>query len=390
YIPLDDYLADNPVWNALPEDFKSLFEVDGHIYAIPASVSEGVQKARVFNNEALQKTGVTVTDLNSFLAFAEAYRKKTGNPADSSLISDVTDILNAFGLYPGTDEQIPFSYDPTADCYVDWLTKPNAVEALEYIWKLNNSKSLCDKDAEELAELFNSGILASQYVPYYDYNNCTEILTLNPEYPQALYTQTNGFAMTADTPQPKETVNLLVDMLFGSEQSYLDCWLGSDNYILNSDGTLTIKMSTDSEGNAVYPCAPNLAGGLTELVPFSDANISYIQSGDDGTDIGTDVDAKNKARLKMFSNSLENGSLVKIPSEYQVIQSATYNAKWEDVAHRYYQDIILYTIYFPGFNDKTIQQIVDEYKAAMLELGGNDMLDEMNAAIGKKTAYYYG
>jgi len=82
YIPLDDYLADNPVWNALPEDFKSLFEVDGHIYAIPASVSEGVQKARVFNNEALQTAGVTVTDLNSFLAFAEAYRKKTGNSVD--------------------------------------------------------------------------------------------------------------------------------------------------------------------------------------------------------------------------------------------------------------------------------------------------------------------
>ena len=92
YLPLDDYLADNPVWNSLPEDFKTLFEVDGHIYAIPASVSEGVQKARVFNNEALQKTGVTVTDLKSFLAFAEAYRKKTGNPANSSLISDIADI----------------------------------------------------------------------------------------------------------------------------------------------------------------------------------------------------------------------------------------------------------------------------------------------------------
>jgi len=39
YIPLEDYLADNAVWNALPDDFKSLFEVDGHIYAIPASVS---------------------------------------------------------------------------------------------------------------------------------------------------------------------------------------------------------------------------------------------------------------------------------------------------------------------------------------------------------------
>ncbi|HPS34439.1 MAG TPA: hypothetical protein PK854_04155 [Oscillospiraceae bacterium] len=390
YIPLDDYLADNPVWNSLPEDFKSLFKVKGHIYAIPASVSEGVLKARVFHDEALLTAGVTVTDLNSFLAFAENYRKKNGYPVDSSVFSGVTDILNAFGLFPGTDEYTPFSYDPTADCYVDWLTKPAAAGALEYIQKLNNYKSLAWKNAEQIDELFNSGMLASRYVPYYDYINCTEVFTLNPEYPQMISTEIRGFAMTADTPQPKETINFLVDMLFGSQQCYLECWLGSDNYILNSDGTLTIKMSTDSEGNAVFPCCPNLASGLTELFPFSDANISYSQSGDDGTDIGTDADAKNKARLKMFSDSLENGSLVKIPQEYQVIQSAAYDANWNEVATRYYVDIILHAIE-PTFKfDKTVQQLVDEYKAAMLALGGNQMLDEMNAAIGKKTAYYYG
>lgn len=386
YLPLDDYLADNPVWNALPEDFKSLFEVDGHIYAIPASVSEGVQKARVIHNEALQKAGVTVTNLKSFLAFAENYRKKTGYPADSSVFSDLTDILNAFGLYPGTSEYIPFSYDPTADCYVDWLTKPAAVEALEYIRKLNNSKSQFGKDAEQLDGLFDSGILASRYVPYYDYKNCAEVLTLNPEYPQVLSTETIGFAMKTDTPQPKETINLLVDMLFGSQQCYLDSWLGSDNYILNSDGTLTIKMSTDSEGNPVPPCVPNLTGGLSELFPFSDADISYSQSGDSGID----VEAKNKARLKMFSDSLENGLLVKIPPEYQVIQSATYEANASEVAGKYYRCLRGAIIYPDLYPDKTVQQIVDEYKAAMLDLGGNQMLDEMNAAIGKKTAYYYG
>jgi len=92
----------------------------------------------------------------------------------------------------------------------------------------------------------------------------------------------------------------------------------------------------------------------------------------------------------MFSDSLENGSLVKIPQEYQVIQSAAYDANWNEVATRYYVDIILHAIE-PTFKfDKTVQQLVDEYKAAMLALGGNQMLDEMNAAIGKKTAYYYG
>ena len=32
----------------------------------------------------------------------------------------------------------------------------------------------------------------------------------------------------------------------------------------------------------------------------------------------------------------------------------------------------------------TVQQIVDQYRLDMLNMGGNQMLDEMNAAIGKK------
>ena len=92
----------------------------------------------------------------------------------------------------------------------------------------------------------------------------------------------------------------------------------------------------------------------------------------------------------MISDSLENGSLIKIPPEFQVIQSATYEEKASEVVGKYYM-CLRGAIYYPGVEpDKTVQQLVDEYKAAMLELGGNQMLDEMNAAIGKKTAYYYG
>ncbi len=384
YMPLEGYLADNPTWNALPEEFRSRFEVDGHIYAIPASVTQGVQKARVFQDQSFQKAGVTVTNLETFRDFASAYRVKTGNTVSSTYLSEVTDILNAFGLYPATDEYTPFNYDPTADCFVDWLTKPAAVSALEYIRELNSAKAINYMTSQEITDLFHYGNLASEYVPYYDYENCAEVLTLNPEYPQLISAEVNGFALTVNTPQPKETVNLLIDMLFGSEQNYLDCWLGSENYALNSEGMLTVKMAQDSEGNTVPPCIPNLAGGLSELFPYSDANISYSKSG------GNSADAQNKARLKLFGDSLANGSLVAIPPEFQTIRSAAFDAAAEKVAGSYYS-CILAAICYPSLNpDKTVQQFVDEYKAKMLKRGGNDMLDKMNAAIGKKTAYYYG
>ncbi len=387
FLPLDDYLADNSIWNALPEDFKSLFTVDGHIYAIPASVSVGVQKARIIHDEAMEKAGITVTDLDSFRDFALAYVKKTTYPTGNcAMMSDITDILNAYGLYPGNDSFIPFSYDPIEDCYVDWLTKPAAVETLEYLRNLLNAKALYMASSNQMSTAFNYSVLASKYVPYYDYDKCTELLTLNPEYPQVLSDEIRGFAMTKGTPQPKETINFLIDMVFGSEENYLECWLGSsDNYVLNSDGTLTIKMAEDSQGNAVPPCIPNLTSGLSQLFPFSDEKIIYSQNSD-GTDSNS-VAAKNKARLKMYNDSLENGSLVIIPTELQWIKSVVYKKHASNVGKLYYnccRDVVY------GRPDQTVQQIVDEYKAALLDLGGNQMLDEMNAAIGKQTAYYYG
>ena len=186
--------------------------------------------------------------------------------------------------------------------------------------------------------------------------------------------------MTVDTPQPKETINLLIDMLFGSEQNYLQCWLGSaENYTLNSDGTITIKLVQDSGGNYVAPAMPNLASDLSDIFPCSDADLIYNNNAE-----------KNEARLKVLNDSLKNGLVVEIPLAYQMIKSPTYDAGLTgtetDIGFLYIA-CFFNAIYNP---DKTVQQIVDEYKAAMLALGGNQMLDEMNAAIGKTTAYYYG
>jgi hypothetical protein len=142
----------------------------------------GVQKARIIHDEAMEKVGITVTDLDSFRDFALAYLKKTAYPTGNcARLSDVTDILNAFGLYPGNDPFIPFSYDPTEDCYADWLTKPAAVGALEYVQNLFKAKALYLESSNEMSTAFNYGFLASEYVPYYDYDKCTELLTLNPE-----------------------------------------------------------------------------------------------------------------------------------------------------------------------------------------------------------------
>ncbi len=381
-VPLEDYLADNPIWNALPEDFKSLFEVDGHIYAIPTSFFRTLN-IRVIHNEASEKIGIPVTDLNSFRDFALAYTKETEYPAiGSTAASDLTDILNAYGLYPGNSEYVPFAYDPKEDCYVDFMTKGAAVEAFEYLRELYKGGAISTKNYG----IKSVDLIASNYRGYSDYDKYTEIFTLNPEYPKVAATYRRGFAMTNDTPQPQETVNFIVNMLFGSEQNYLECWLGSpDHYILNSDGSITFKLVKDTKGNYIHPGMPNLAGGLSDIFPYSDANIFYSQDGVIDMETTTSY-GKYNSILKQQNDLFKSGAVVEIPLKYFVLHSKAYDARKTDIG-------LLYSEYFEKAitsSDQTVQQILDEYKAKMFNLGGNQMLDQMNAAIGKKTAYYYG
>ncbi len=386
YMPLDDYLADNPVWSALPEDFKSHYKINGHIYAIPTSVSL-IQNVRIIHNEAIEKTGIAVTDLDSFRDFALNYIQNAKKVTGRATISEVADILTAFGLYPGKDAFVQFNYDPTADCFADWLTKPAAVDALEYLRELTNAGALTYR--YDATDFFKMELWASKYAPYFDYSGCTEMLTLNPEFPQVAFTDMKGFAMIKDTPQPKETLNFFIDLLFGSEQSYLECWLGSsDVFVQNGDGTITVAMTQDVADNFVVPAMPNLTGGLSGIFPYSYTDMIYSENGTAATI--SEIEA-HKAQAKLINDSLQDGSVIQLPPEYQIIQSATYNGYTATDGNTNNLYTLYSRCYFDAIHsDQTVQQIIDEYKKQMLAMGGNQMLDEMNAAIGKKTAYYYG
>ena len=130
---------------------------------------------------------------------------------------------------------------------------------------------------------------------------------------------------------------------------------------------------------------PNLAGGLSDIFPYSDANIFYSQDGVIDMETTTSY-GKYNSILKQQNDLFKSGAVVEIPLKYFVLHSKAYDARKTDIG-------LLYSEYFEKAitsSDQTVQQILDEYKAKMFNLGGNQMLDQMNAAIGKKTAYYYG
>jgi len=347
----------------------------------------------MITDEALEETGITVADLQSFSDFAKAYTKSTGKAvATSYYLEYLTDILNAFGLYNmNYTLNTSFSYDPTEDCCVDFLTKDAAVDALEYLRELYQAGALdiSFDDSVDVYTDFNDGISCTVYGQYFDNENCTEILTLDPEYPQIALTSEYGFVMAKDTPQPEETINQFINMLFGSEESYLECWLGSsDTYILNSDGTVTVKMPQNADGNFEYPPMPNLTGGLTDIFPYSDANIFFSQDGVIDEESKTEADEYND-RFTLLYDSFEKGVIVEVPAFYQTTVK-------NEISTAINNDHYIQTLYMSYIKSAitsskyTVQEVVDGYREEMLNLGGNALLDQINAAIGKTTAYYYG
>ncbi|HOP10682.1 MAG TPA: ABC transporter substrate-binding protein [Oscillospiraceae bacterium] len=385
-VPLEDYLANNAVWNALPEELKATFEYQGHIYAIPTSVSRSIS-VRYIDNEALDQINIPVTDLDSLKRFAVAYSEANGQSAlYSYYLSQIEDVINAFGLYSANIYSSPFGYDPGEDCFLDFLTKGSAINALEYLRELCQAGALViTKDYSAPSESFSDGTCPTYYGGS-DKEDCTIVWTLNTAYPRILNNMVDGFVMAKDTDQPQETVDLFVNMLFGSESNYLECWLGSsDNYILNSDGTITIKMVQNADGSYTYPCTPDLTGKLTDIFSYSDANIYYSQDGVVVTDSESDAGEANQYYQTLY-NLLQTRGIMKIAPVYSLFSSPSYFSSTKDIRYLY-QKCIWEAI---TDTDYTVQEIVMQYRLDLLNMGGNQMLDEMNAAIGKETAYYYG
>ncbi len=385
-LPLEDYLADNPTWNALPEELKSMFAIDGHIYAIPASINRRAG-ARFVSEESQRQTGITVSDLDSLKEYAAALSRIDsfeGTPIGSDRLYNLIDVLNAYGLYVDLENSLPVTYDPVEDCVTDFLTKDTAISALEYLRELY-AQGLLEVNfdgAVSAYRKFNAEkAYASFYTSYYDRDDYTEIFTLNPAYPQVLGEYVKGYIMTKDTPQPKETLNFLVDMLFGSEDNYFECRFGSpERYSENSDGTLTLHLTEMPDGSYGTPPMPNLVGDLPGLFSGSGGNVYYSRNG-----VVKDAEV-TKAYYDSIDQALANGTLTTVPISLRFIRLFDYFISQRDIYRLYLQCI---NVAVTG-EHTPVADIVDEYRTAMYDMGGNELLDAANAAIGKQTAYYYG
>lgn len=433
-LPLDDYLKDNTAWLSLPKEMREMYEINGHIWAIPSSYYYNCE-TRTYRTDWLETLGMEMpTDLTGFKAFCEAVLasdaiEQTPVAATADL-SWAVDILAAFGVYIDADGRLPYAYDPDADCFADGLLSENAVAAFEYLRTLYQEGAIClymdTLTYDDVWDEMESGNFGTWYgditsgkYGYGMYVAADQIYEETTVYPtaqddweqltnlfvelvalsgdsagsgkQLLYPESRPYVLLSTTAQPAETINFFVDMLYASEANYLECRVGlGDNYVYNADGTISLKMILDTDasseaGESVYISRhqAGLVGRVDGLYAGSEAFII------DTTDEFLISSQKELAAYKksMIQAALNDGTAVKTNIKYSAPQSSFLinEDNYTAICTNFYN---FFTAAITG-TSRSVESLLSEYKDEMEKLGATQVLTQANEAVGKTTAQRY-
>lgn len=416
-LPLDEYLADNKAWQALPESYRTYFETDGHLWAIPMTINDNTLYTSV-RTDWLQKAGKilptnTAELLEAGKAFLATDANGNGNKSDDYLIGDQygisTQVMNAFGLYMQSGSSI--AYDPTEDCIVDALFKPQAAEALSYLraqytsglinsydYATTNSSNIQAGKYGSIQTAFgqqasNSSRWLYQNDEKYKNKNAADLQAdegfyeaatalyqtlppLSDQYPLAMTMSGAGYVLTKDTKNPKAVANAFADMLFGSVQSYLNCTLGvSEAYTIGSDHVIVRNFA--NETNRTYYPAPNLINVNTMGILPDDSFV--VRSSPDTAQIQLQREKEQKqVKDDYIERYTKTGQLVQIPPFYGV-QSVTLQTYMTFIRSEYV------TLFANLLNpERSIDDLLNNYRTKVRDnYHIEEIIKEANTAIGK-------
>lgn len=284
-LPLDEYLKDNKVWNSLPAEYRETFEFEGHIWAIPNS-GEAYQRVFSIRKDWLEAVNMEMpTNTAELLEVGRAFMRLDANKngkADDYLLGGYPTaifgpVFDAFGCYSNDDYSF-IAYDPSMNCMVDNMFKPQAKEALQYIRTLYSEGLIDPLSATDPSTSYENmfdgeyGLVVSNVTggKYYsglnwvkkhakevlghDFNETNDadlkyalgifeaLPPLSDEYTIPYQSRELGYVLAAVTDQPKQTINAFVDMVLGSKQSYMECYYGlPERYSFTSDNGVLLQ-----------------------------------------------------------------------------------------------------------------------------------------------------
>jgi len=432
-LALDDYLADNESWQALPEEFRDTFKIDGKIYAIPysegniAGSGSDLNMELAVNTQWLSQLGLempkTLEDFETVgKQFAQNDMNGDGVVGNDYLLGFFNPVYNyhimqAYGLYFDPSTAASIGYDPTLGSMADALFKDNAESALTYLRQLF-SEGLIDPDS---ADYYNydsiySNISAGKYGTILltdaqslleaglnyaagNYERITgktydptdpDVLAwaadvyeplppLSDEYPltcsgsDSLY----GYVLAAGTEMPEEVINRFVDLCYGLySTTYLECNFGNA-YTLQSDGSCIVAgysaLYGIGIGSAELNAYPNLGGYYKNAL----GEDFLVATGKSGSVDYAKILAGVKQEIAGYIDKYEaEGLLVEAPVNDSP-SGKTYVQSCSVIRHSFTD---LFNSLAAG--DEPVSDILNVYREKMTLYGIADILQESNDSLG--------
>lgn len=404
-VPLDDYLKDNEHWNTMPEEYRNAYRIDGKVYAIPAGYGGGFF-TRSFRKDWLDQLGIdtpkTVDELyEAARAFTEDDPDQNGIDDTYGLTSskfwNLQDIFQAFGARLSNTGDTPIAWDPVSGLWQDSMLKPEMADALAYIKKLYDhgylDPNFMTNDGNSMREKLLTGEAGSMF--YWATHShrfsatkkvadpdaqWVEIPALKGRQTAMLNDRVMGgliYVLVKGTPQPQETVNAFIDILF-DEDKYFMFRYGIEDVTYRRDGK-TILIQTDPNTGQPY----DIAGLADEMPGFSRFEYPWCYD-------GTPEDIRLSKSLidlerELLEEASRDGLIFNINNAaYDSPLSRVYSIKSAEVMKAFESEAGMAI-----FGVKPIEQALADYRQKMKELGADRILEEANEAIGRTANQKY-
>lgn len=405
------YIKDNPVWNKLSKMMRSQYMVGDKVLGIATGAVVNAF-GRSMRKDWLDKLGLpvprTIDDLYKVVKAFTLNDPDGNGKADtygmtSSGVWNIQDIFQSFDAATNNVGGNCVTIDPNDGLrWYDNMLKPGAVDALNWLADCYANGYL-DKETftntgNDMRARMNSGKYGSNYY-WYHYGAAYEAQVIKI-VPEAKFIVLDGltsprlsknvnpaggsgspWVLIAGTKEPGKVINAFINIFYGDETGHFAGRYGVPDMMWKMVGGNFVQIQYMPDGKSRYSTP-----GITdegELFPGTKYDIGLIN---ELPAAKTTRMATVKAKADWFANGYKNGMLWESPNELRSPKSKKYSEIAADIDKLFVEAVTKAVT-----RQATAQEAIASYRKSVKAIGGQQALDEANAAVGLKSnpAYNY-
>lgn len=384
-LAINEYVKDNTYFNQLPESIVQPFKINENVYAIPSG-NYCNPSVRLFNKEFLEKTEsevpTTLSELQEVLLRVK--KQKLGAPLiinGNNYMFSIKDIFYASGCYPSYTGFSSISYDPLTKAYEDYMLKPEAISAFNYLSYLLDNQLAIVGNVSNLDSFVKSDVSSGSYydtVWNYDediqdkYEMIWYLEGSNKMYLNALAPVTDAYVLSSKTENPNKVVNTFIDKFLDNKNGFLSMYFGleNDKYLLNGN------VITSIENERKYEFVSKNTNILSN-------DFSYYNEKNELTFVNTNV--LNSITEQLLNENIAFSTTL-FPYSQDIKQSNAVLGFFQNIGEAYSWT---FENYINNHGDIDIENMINEYKKEALKCGAQETLDELNELYKTFATYEY-